>query len=54
MGHVNDDYGFVQLYPVGINGISDQSGNKKQEIVEVNARSAETLRVVLPGGGVSE
>lgn len=37
MGHVNDDYGFVQLYPVGIDGISDQSGIKKQEIVEVNS-----------------
>lgn len=37
MGHVNDDYGFVQLYPVGIDGYLTSRGIKKQEIVEVNS-----------------
>ena len=36
MGHVNDDYGFVQLYRLGLTGYLTSRGIKKQEIVEVN------------------
>lgn len=40
---------------LGLTGYLTSRGIKKQEIVEVNsAGSAETLYVVLPGGGVSE